>query len=158
MQRLPVSKLDDVSIGVPHHSKVAHYPADILRRFNQNVLLPRLFGNAIYLGAAVTLKPEVIQTGFHFFLDDHQNKDWIFSRFGGRPEPDIVPAFETAVTHDRKAAERIVEIDRSVDVAAVYRDVRPKSCHLIFPRSEFKLQVAACLRKPRLEPERLNDY
>src|SRR5256885_16034911 len=88
LQRLSESKLHNMPVGVAHHRKVSHNTANIHRRLNQNILLPRQLGNPIDFFPAVALEPEVIEPGFHFILDDHQNEDRIFSRPCSRTEPD----------------------------------------------------------------------
>ena len=120
-------------VGIAHHRKVSHDAAYVHRRLNQNVLLTRLLGNAIDFFPAVTLEAEVIQTGFHFILNDNQDEDWIFFRRCSRTEPDIVTAFDAPVAHNGETAERGVKVDRGVDVAAIDRDVRPASGHAIEP-------------------------
>ncbi len=98
-------------VRISNHRKVTHHATDIHGQLNQNILLPGLRGYAIDFFATIALKAEVIQTGFNFILNDDQNEDRIFACLGGRSQPDIVPALEAAITHDRETAERSVEID-----------------------------------------------
>src|SRR5438552_3727839 len=99
-----------MSIGVAHHGEVAHDPAHVYWRLNQNILLPRLLCDPINLFPRVALKAEVIETRLNFILNNYQHEDWIFTWRSRRPEPHIMSAFEPAVAHDRKAAERRVEL------------------------------------------------
>ena len=117
-------------IRIAHHRKVANDTAYIHRRLNQNTLLPRQLSNPIDFFATVALKSEVIEAGFDFILNDHQNEDRIFSRRCSRTEPNIVTTLEPPIAHDRKTAERSVKVDGGVDVAAIDRDVGPASWHV----------------------------
>ena len=98
-------------VRIAHHRKVTHHAAHIHRWLNQNILLPRVLGNAIDFLPAIALEAEMIQKGFHFILNYDQDEDRIFSRRSGRPEPDVVPPLEPAIAHDRKTAERSVKVD-----------------------------------------------
>jgi hypothetical protein len=75
------------------------------------------------------LETEVIETRFDFVLHDYQNEDWIFIAFCCRPQPNIMPSFDSAIAHDRQTAKRSIELDRSVDVATVDRYVCPARRH-----------------------------
>ena len=130
LERLAESKFHDVSVRIAHHREISNDTSGVQRFLNQSVLLSCERGDAIDFFTRVALKPEMIETGFHFILDDYQNEDRIFARLSWRAEPDIVTAFEPTVTDDRKPAKRSVEIDRSVDVAAIDRDVGPTSGHV----------------------------
>ena len=90
-----------MSVGIAYHSEVTDDTTYIHRCFDQNVQLSSEFGNPIDVCARVALKPEVIETGFHFILNDDQNEDWIFSRGSCRTEPDIVPTLKPPITDDR---------------------------------------------------------
>ena len=137
-QRLAKSKFNDVSIRIAHHREVTNDTAYIHRRLDQNVLLPSKLGNPIDFFPRITLKSEVIQTRLHFILDDDQNENGIFSWFGLLAEPNIVSAFNPPVAYDRETAKRSVELNGSVDVAAIDRDVRPAGWHCFTYRSEKK--------------------
>src|SRR5207253_8385371 len=117
------------SVRIAHHREIADHAPGIQWLLNQNVLLAGQLGDPINFFARVALKPEMIETGFYFVLHDHQDENWIFSGLSSQTEPDIVAPLEPAVAHDRKAAERSVEINRSVNVAAIDCDVRPASRH-----------------------------
>ena len=100
-----------MSIGIAHHRKVTDDTANVHRWLNQNILFARQLSNSINFFATVALKPEVIEPGLNFVLYNNQNEDRIFSRRCIGTKPDIVTAFEPAITHDRKTAERGVEVD-----------------------------------------------
>jgi hypothetical protein len=100
-----------MSVWVAHHRKVTDNTAHIHRRFNQNVLLSRQLGNPVDLFARVALKPEVIDTRLNLILDDDQNENRIATGLSGRAEPNIVAAFWPAIPHNRKTAERSVELN-----------------------------------------------
>src|SRR5437016_14461470 len=70
LQRLSISELDNVPVGIAHHREVTHHAARVQRLLNQYVLLPGAPGEAIDFGARVALEPKVIETGFHFILHD----------------------------------------------------------------------------------------
>src|SRR6267142_5791853 len=118
-----------MTVRIAHHRKVSHDTAYVHRWLNQSVLLTCQLSNPINFFTAVALETEVIQTGFHFILDDDQDEDWIFSRRRCRAEPDIMTAFKPAITHDRETTEGSVEVDRSVKIARVDCDVSPASWH-----------------------------
>ncbi len=90
-----------MSVGIADHREITHDAAGIDRRLDQRALLSCCFGNAIDFSARVALKAEVIETRLYFILHNYQNEDWIYSGFGWRPEPDIVPPFKPAITHNR---------------------------------------------------------
>jgi hypothetical protein len=135
-------------IRIAHHRKVTYDTAYIQGWLNQNVLLTRQLSNPIDFFATVALEAEVIEAGFHFILDDDQDKDGIFSRRCSRTEPDIVTAFDAPVANDRKAAERGVKVDGGVDVAAIDRDMCPASGHgsISFSIKEARRQILAARR------------
>jgi len=108
---LTVSKFNQVTIRISHHRKVTYHAANIHGRLNQNILLPRFLSDAIDFFGAVTLKAEVIETGFDFILNDYQDEDRIFSGSRRWTEPDIVPPFEASITHNGKSAEGNVKVD-----------------------------------------------
>src|SRR5882672_5310878 len=71
----------------------------------------------------------MIEKSLHFALHDYQNENRIYSGFGWRREPDIVPPLKPAIAHNRKAADGSVEVDGSVEIAAIDRDMRPANWH-----------------------------
>src|SRR5205807_2944040 len=98
-------------VRIAHHREVTHNSANIDRRFNQNVLLAREFGDSIDFLARVALKAEMIEAGLNLLLNDHENEQRVFVGSGRRTKPNIVSTFEPSIANDRQAADRSVEID-----------------------------------------------
>ena len=98
-------------VRISHHGEVTHHTTGIYRRLHEDVLLPRLFDDPINFFPTVALEPEMIETRLNFILHDDQNEHWIYSLVSSRTEPDIMTAFKAAVPHNRKSAERRVELN-----------------------------------------------
>ena len=61
-------KLNQMSVGIAHEGEVTYDAANLSRRFDENVLFARQFGNAIDFCTGLALKSEVIETRFHLVL------------------------------------------------------------------------------------------
>jgi hypothetical protein len=110
-QRLAESKLNNVAIRITHHRKITNHAAEVHRLLDQDVLPARKLSDAIDFFARVALKAKMVEARLYFLLYDHQNEGWIFAGFGSRPQPDIVPPFNSAIADDRQTAEGSVEVD-----------------------------------------------
>jgi hypothetical protein len=110
-QRLPKSKLNQMTVRIANGREVADHAAYIGGRINEHVPLPREISNAINFLARITLKPEMIETRFDLILDHDQDKQWILARLGHRTKPDIMSPFTSAIAHDREATDGRVKVD-----------------------------------------------
>lgn len=100
-----------MSVRIAHHSEVTDDAAQVHRRLDKNVLLPRQFSNAIDFFARVALKSEMIEAGLYFILHYDQDENRILTGSRLRSQPNVVTTFRPAVANNRKTAERSVEID-----------------------------------------------
>ena len=100
-QRLPGRELNQMTVRITHHGEVTYDSANIHRRLDEDVLLPRQFGDAIDFFTRLALKSEMIETRFYFILHDDQDEHRIFTGRRLRSEPNVVTAFGAAVTNDR---------------------------------------------------------
>lgn len=100
-----------MSIRIAHQGEVTNDAANVDRRLDENVLLPRQFSDAIDFFARLALKSEMIEAGFYFILHHDQDENGILTGRRLRPQPNIVTTFRPAVANDRKTAKGGVEID-----------------------------------------------
>src|SRR5258708_1701570 len=114
-----------MSVRVTYHSEISHDTAGIYRRRHQNVLSASSLHDLIDFFAAVALKAEMLETGFHCILTNDQTDDRVFAFRSCGTEPDIVPTLEPAITNDRKPTKRCIDLYRSVDIARIDHDVCP---------------------------------
>ena len=111
LQRLARRELNQMSVRIAHHCEVTHDSANVHRRLDENVLLPRHFSNAIDFFARVALKSEMIEAGFYFILHHDQDENRIQAGSCLRSQPNVVTTFRPAIANDRESAKRSVEID-----------------------------------------------
>ncbi len=106
-----MSKLNDVPVGISHHCEITNNPAGVDRFLHQDILAARLFDEAVDFGARVALKSKMIESRFHFVLNNNQKENGIFTRRSFRPKPDIMMALESSVADNRETAKRSIEIN-----------------------------------------------
>jgi hypothetical protein len=78
IQRLTVSKLNDMTIRITHGSEVSDHATTSVAA-QQDVPGASEFGDAINLCARVHLKSEMIQQCFHLVLHNHEHENRIFA-------------------------------------------------------------------------------
>ena len=82
-----------MSVRIAHHREVTHDAANVHRRLDENVLLPRQFSDAIDFCARLALKSEMIEAGFHLILHHDQDENGILTGSRLRSQPNIVTTF-----------------------------------------------------------------